>query len=219
MEKGFGLFGVHLNPTTLNLVLDQLNTQKLNGKTIGLDITKEQLQSLKHIRIPDLANNLEFARDPHLNFAKVVADFVVRNGATIIPLVSSTRPGKYKKQELDRLEKSRTQKINLNGERRLFTPENLAKEKQIRDTAEYLKEQSILITTKNRKPDFVIVKATRTNLFRNLPHKILIDDRSLIERFLPGQVRAAEARRELLLARRAARDSFKRNKKFRHGRK
>lgn len=208
MKKEFTLFGVHLSPNSLKLVLEHLNKENLAGKSIGIDITKDQLASLKNIRVSDLTNNLEFARDPHLNFAKSVVDFAVRRGARIIPLVASTRPGRYKKQELDKLEKARLERAHLSNDRRLFTPEDVVKEHKVRDISEYLKEQSIIITTKHKQPDFVIAKATRVNLFEGLPYKkpLPVDDRSLVEKFFPNRIKSIKARRDLILARTRAKE-------------
>ncbi len=179
MEYKFTLFGVSPSIQSWEKIKQQLDILAHDGKKIGLDISNTQLDKLKNEPLP---TQMDYVGNPKLALAKQLINYAKSRKLVIIPLKTVRADMRKFSEEQEWL-----------TSRKLERPDNQA--------TEYLIESGMRMRVKKFKPDFVIVHAARMGAFRGIPHRIGIDERGVLEKYLPNTIEKMRRRQIIRRAR------------------
>lgn len=106
---------------------------------------------------------------------------------------------KSQKLEIIPLKTIRADKRKFNEEKEWLTSRKI--QKPDNQVTEYLIESGMRMRVKKYKPDFVIVHTTRMGAFRGTPHKTIVDERGILEKYLPNTIEKMRRRQIIRRAR------------------
>lgn len=163
--KEFGLFGVIHSIENWKNIERELNKQKMQGKTIGIEATsrmvKNSAQNINALKRMGLD-----PRQYPTNFTDLLVEYIIRNKMNVVCL-EVRRAGNLmlkNKQKYKELVKNRAQ------------VQEIMRAKKDYKRSYLIRETGFLMRLKKGNPDFVLVGANHIDAFKGVPHKVLMND-------------------------------------------